>query len=114
MLSLHVSTELELADLFTKCRPAPRFEFLVDMLRGNNPTPPSRTEGANTAKFKVLSDAVTGKISKVAVDLQTLFLQDPTPEPVPFFAKHFQEAPPGPLPENIPTKIEYYHAPAAA
>ena len=31
-----VSTELELADLFTKTLPAPRFEFLVDMLRGKS------------------------------------------------------------------------------
>ena len=53
------------------------------------------------------------KITELTTDLQTLFLKDPTPEPVPFFAKHFQEAPPGPLPENH-TKMKYLSAAAGA
>ena len=39
----------------------------------------------------MLPEAVTDKISELTTDLQ---------EPEPFFAKYFQEAPPGPLPEN--------------
>ena len=86
--------------MYTKCLPAPRFKFLIESLRGNNPTPPSLTEGAKKAKKGMLPNAVTDKITELTTDLQKLFLKDPTPEPEPFFAKYFQEAPPGPLPEN--------------
>ena len=36
-----IATEHQLADMFTKCLPAPRFKHLVDTLRGLHPAPKS-------------------------------------------------------------------------
>ena len=39
-----VKTDLQLADLFTKCLPVPRMRFLVDSIRGLNPALPATSK----------------------------------------------------------------------
>ena len=85
-----VSTEFQLADLYTKCLPAPRFKFLVDSIRGLNPAPQvRRTPSAFDTAKDTIRDAVESVIS-----LKDRLKSMPQRDPQPFFDQHFQEPDP--------------------
>ena len=83
-----IPTETQLADLYTKCLPSPRFKFLVDTIRGLHPTPVARPTNA-------MVDTVKGALGETLLSLKERMLQlDPATQAQPFFNEHFEEPDP--------------------
>ena len=80
-----ISTTFQLADLFTKVLPAPRFKYLVDSICGLNPAPLTP---------RTISEKVGDMVSEAAENMLSLKDRielspaDPKQE---FFENHFQE-----------------------
>ena len=83
-----ISTEFQLADLFTKVLPAPRFRFLVNSIRGLNPTPLVPRTVSETLK-----DMVSEKANEI-LSLKERIAQAPEEPTHKFFDDHFQEPDP--------------------
>ena len=83
-----IATEFQLADLFTKVLPAPRFRFLVDSIRGLNPTPL-----APRTVSERIQDAVKDA-SEELMSLKDRLDKNPTNTQERFFEEHFQEPDP--------------------
>ena len=83
-----ISTDFQLADLFTKVLPAPRYKFLVDSILGKNPTPLAP---------RTISGKVKDMVSEATDELMSLkdrLAQQPEQPKESFFDDHFQEPDP--------------------
>ena len=83
-----ISTDFQLADLFTKVLPAPRFQFLVNSISGLNPAPLTPRTVSETVSDK-LSD-----MKETMMSLKERLQKDPTDPVHVFHDNHFQEPDP--------------------
>ena len=98
-----VSTDLQYADLFTKCLPSPRMKFLVDSIRGLNPPLPTHlTRKSKSVKDSILQGAE--QLQEQLFNLRDHMLSKQVPKDSAndddsIFSRHFQEKKPEMIPE---------------
>ena len=86
-----ISTDMQLADMFTKCLPAPRLRFLIDTVRGLHPTPVARP---TTTPLSEVADTVHSAVKSMQVSLKERLKTQKQPDMEPFFGQHFEEPDP--------------------
>ena len=64
-----VATEFELADMFTKCLPAPRLRFLIDTILGKHPAPVARPTPTSTSLLDATAEALSDAVKTLQVTL---------------------------------------------